>query len=389
MTSSKVSDVLVQAGRPPRTEGRPVNMPVEAGSTMVFDTMAAFEAARDARYRSGTIYYGRYGTPAVHALEDALCALDGADGCVLTSSGVAAITCTLMALVTAGDHLLVADNIYGNTRAFCETMLAGQGVEVTFFDPMIGAEVKDVFRPNTRALMFEAPGSGTFETPDIPAIAGACRAANILSVIDATWPTPLFCQPLALGVDVVVASGSKYLNGHSDGMIGTVTGTGQTIQRIRKAVMTIGDKPGGQEVSLALRGLRTLKLRMDHVDMAGREIARWLGDQDACLRVLHPAFESCPGHAFWKRDFTGAAGLFGVMLRARDMASVHRFADALQHFGIGVSWGGYESLVLPVTPVRTASRWSEEGHLVRFNIGLDDLDTLKDDLRQALPKLES
>ena len=389
MPTPNPSDLLVQTGRPAKVEGRPVNMPLEMGSTMVFDTMAAFEAARDARYESGTIYYGRYGNAQVYALEEALCALDQADGCVLTSSGVAAITCTLMSLVAAGDHLLVADNIYGNTRNFCETILERQGVEVTFFDPIVGADVKDLFRPNTRALMFEAPGSGTFEIPDIPAIAAACKSANVVSVIDATWPTPIFCQPLGLGVDVVVTSGSKYLNGHSDAMIGTITGNGDLIQRIRKTVMTVGDKPGGQEVALSLRGLRTLKLRMDHVDAAGRAMALWLSEQNACLNVLHPAFEGCPGHAFWKRDFTGAAGLFGVVFRAVSESSVHKFVDALQHFGIGVSWGGYESLVLPVTPHRSATPWNSEGHLVRFNIGLDDVETLKADLRQALPLLEN
>ncbi|MEM6588208.1 MAG: cystathionine beta-lyase [Pseudomonadota bacterium] len=389
MPSDKPADILVHKGRPAKTEGRSVNLPVEMGSTMVFDTMAAFEAARDARYQSGTIYYGRYGNAPVYALEEALCALDGAEGCVLTSSGVAAITCTLMAVVQAGDHLLVADNIYGNTRNFCETLLGRQGVEVSYFDPMIGADVKNLFRDNTRALMFEAPGSGTFETPDIPAIASACRAENVVSIIDATWPTPVFCKPLSLGVDVVVTSGSKYLNGHSDAMLGTITGNGDLIQHIRKTVMTIGDKPGGQEVALSLRGLRTLKLRMDAADLAGREMAQWISEQDACLRVLHPAFENCPGHAFWKRDFTGAAGLFGVVFQAASQVAVHRFVDALQNFGIGVSWGGYESLVLPVTPHRTASDWPKDGHLVRFNIGLDDLDTLKADLAQALPLLET
>ena len=389
MAKSKISDILIQKGRPRKVEGRNVNMPLEMGSTMVFDTMAEFEAARDARYQSGTIYYGRYGNQAVYALEEALSALDGAGSCVLASSGVAAITCTLMALARSGDHLLVADNIYGNTRSFCETMLVGQGVEVTFFDPMIGAGVAELFQPNSRALMFEAPGSGTFEVPDIQTVAATCKAANVVSVIDATWSTPVFCRPLALGVDVVVASGSKYLNGHSDAMIGTITGNGDILQAIRKLVMTVGDKPGGQEVFLSLRGLRTLKMRMEHFDRAGREIARWLGEQDQTLRVLHPAFESCPGHEYWRRDFTGAAGLFGVIFRETSDAAVTRFVDGLSHFGIGVSWGGYESLVLPVTPKRTASKWDVEGSLVRFNIGIDDLDTLKDDLTAALPNLRT
>lgn len=387
MAERNTSDILVQAGRPPRSDGRHVNLPIELGSTIVFDTMAAFETAKDARYESGTMYYGRYGNEAVYALEGALAELDGADGVVLTSSGVAAISCCLMALVSNGDHLLVADNIYGNTRGFCENMLRRQGVEVTFFDPMIGESIASLFKANTKALMFEAPGSGTFEVPDIPAIAKACRANNVVSVIDATWSTPIFCQPLSLGVDVVLTSGSKYLNGHSDAMIGTVSANAPHLANIRRTVMTVGDKPGTQEVFLSLRGLRTLEMRMAHADRAGREIASWLAEQVSTLRVLHPAFESCPGHEFWQRDFTGAAGLFAVLFEATSVTAVTRFVDALQHFGIGVSWGGYESLVLPVTPVRNASKWTETGHLVRFNIGLDNLETLKADLAQALPLL--
>lgn len=383
------ADMLVQSGRPSRQEGRHVNMPIELGSTMVFDTMAAFEAARDARYAPGTLYYGRYGNAATYALETALAELDHADGAVLTSSGVAAISCTLMSLCKAGDHLLVIDNIYGNSRAFCDAMLTAQGVEVTYFDPMIGAGIADLIRPNTTALLFEAPGTGTFEVADIPAIAGACRAADVVSVIDATWPSPIFCKPLDLGVDLVVTSGSKFLNGHSDAMIGTVTGCDPLIGKVRKTVMTLGDKPGAQEVFLSLRGLRTLAMRMAHVDTAGRDIAAFLADQPQTLRVLHPAFASCPGHSNWARDFTGAAGLFAVEFRATGQAAVHRFIDALQHFGIGVSWGGYESLVLPVTPNRTATPWTGHGYLVRFNIGFDDLDTLKADLTQALPHLNS
>ena len=389
MTKPNISEILVGKGRPKRIEGRHVNMPLELGSTMVFDTMAAFEAARDARYESGTLYYGRYGNEAVYALENALAALDEAEGVVLTSSGVTAITCTLLSLVKAGDHLLVADNIYGNTRNFCETMLGTLGVEVEFFDSMIGSDVEQHFKHNTSALMFEAPGTGTFEVPDIPAIAGACRAAGVVSIIDATWPTPIFCRPLALGADVVVTSGSKYLNGHSDAMIGTIASNAPHLATIRKTVMTIGEKPGAQEVFLSLRGLRTLEMRMAHVDQAGREMAQWLAKQPQTLRVLHPAFETCPGHEFWVRDFSGAAGLFGVLFAANSEVSVTRFVDALQHFGIGVSWGGYESLVLPVTPKRTATVWNEPGHLVRFNIGFDDLDMLKADLTQALPQLDT
>ena len=386
----KFKDTLVQAGRPDRIEGRHVNMPVELGSTMAFETLAAFETARANRHAPGTLYYGRYGSAASFKLESVLADLEGASVVTLTSSGVAAITLALLALTAPGAHLLVADNVYGNTRTFCDGVLTRQKVEIEYFDPMIGAEVASLFRPNTAALMFEAPGSGTFEVCDAPAIAAACRARGVASVFDGTWATPVFCRPLALGVDVLVYSASKYVGGHSDCMLGVIACSDDDLaMRVRKHVMAVGDKTGGQEVMLALRGLRTLDLRMKAIDAAGREIAGWLAGQPQVSQVLHPAFASCPGHAFWKRDYSGAAGLFGILFHPCPDADVRAFVDALHHFGIGVSWGGYESLVLPVKPVRTARPWDAPGQLVRFNIGLEDTQSLIDDLAAALPLLNT
>lgn len=384
-----LSDCLVQDGRPDRIEGRHVNMPIELGSTMVFDTLAEFEAARDARYRSGTMYYGRYGNAAVYKLEQILARLEGADAVTLTSSGVAAITTTLMALTHPGSHVLVADNVYGNTRAFCDGLLTQQEVEVEYFDPMIGADIANLIQKNTTTIMFESPGSGTFEMPDIAAIASTARARGIPTVLDNTWGTPVFVRPLALGVDIVVYSASKYISGHSDCMLGVTASNATYAERIRKTVMQIGDKTGGQEILLALRGLRTLKIRLEHIDHAGRKMANWLDKQPQVKTVLHPAMASCPGHENWKRDFTGAGGLFGAIFHTTSDNAVRAFVDALHHFGIGVSWGGYESLVLPVVPIRTATAWTEPGQLVRFNIGLEDIDSLKADLTAALPLLDS
>ena len=389
-TDREIKDSLVRAGRPDRVEGRHVNMPVELGSTMVFDTLAAFEAARNERYRSGTLYYNRYGNAASFKLEEALAELEDASAVTLTASGVAAITLTLMALTAPGTHLLVGDNVYGNTRAFCDAVLARQNVEVEYFDPMIGGRISALFRPNTAAVMFEAPGSGTFEVCDAPAIAKACRAHGVTSVFDGTWATPIFCRPLALGVDVLVYSASKYVSGHSDCMLGVIAcSDAELAMRIRKHVMAVGDKTGGQEVMLVLRGLRTLDVRMKAIDAAGRRIAGWFARQPQVKRLLHPAFESCPGHEFWKRDYSGAAGLFGVIFHPCADDDVRAFVDALHHFGIGVSWGGYESLVLPVKPARTARRWDEPGTLIRFNIGLEDTQSLIDDLAAALPLINT
>nr|WP_306265466.1 cystathionine beta-lyase [Pararhizobium sp. IMCC3301] len=384
-----ITDSLVQLGRPEKVQGRHVNLPIELGSTIIFDTLAGFEAARDARYTTGTLYYGRYGNQAGFQLEAMLSELEGADGVTLTSSGVAAISTTLIAFCVPGAHLLVADHVYGNTRAFCDNVLTRLGVEIEYFDPMIGVGLSDRMRETTCAVMFEAPGSGTFEVPDIPAIAKVARDGGVPSIIDSTWATPVFCRPLALGVDVVVASMSKYLSGHSDCMMGMVASTAEYVEPIRKTVMAIGDKTGAQEVFLTLRGLRTLKMRMHHFDQAGREMARWLSGQPQVKSVLHPAFDSCPGHVFWKRDFTGAAGLFGVLFHPSSDDQIRAFVDSLQHFGIGASWGGYESLVLPVKPQRTATAWDIQCQLVRFNIGLEDLGRLKADLAAALPLLNT
>ena len=388
-TPFNLSDCLVQDGRPDRVEGRHVNMPIELGSTMVFDTLAEFEAARDARYSSGTMYYGRYGNAAVYKLEQILARLEGADTVTLTSSGVAAITTALLTLARPGSHVLVADNVYGNTRAFCDGLLTELGVEIEYFDPMIGGGIADLMRAATAATVFETPGSGTFEMPDIVAIITAARAAGVPTVLDNTWGTPAFIRPLELGVDIVVYSASKYISGHSDCMLGVTASNAPYAERIRKTVMQIGDKTGGQEILLALRGLRTLKIRLDHIDRAGRQMAHWLTEQPQVKTVLHPALSSCPGHENWKRDFSGAGGLFGVVFHTTSDQAVRAFVDALHHFSIGVSWGGYESLVLPVVPVRTATNWTEEGRLVRFNIGLEDTASLKADLASALPLLDN
>ncbi|MEM7776131.1 MAG: cystathionine beta-lyase [Pseudomonadota bacterium] len=384
----KIRDTLVQGGRPARVEGRHVNMPIELGSTMVFDTLTEFERARARRLEPGTLYYGRYGNAASFQLEELIADLDGATGVTITSSGVAAISLSLLALTRPGTHVLVADNVYGNTRAFCDTLLTSNNVDIQYFDPMIGGDVADLFRDNTVAVMFEAPGSGTFDVCDIRAVAEACREHSVVSVFDGTWATPIFCQPLELGVDVLVYSASKYLSGHSDCMMGVISCKDSGLfMRIRKCVMAVGDKTGGQEVMLALRGLRTLDIRMTAIEAAALEVAGWLAEQPQVKQLLHPAFESCPGHQYWRRDFSGSSGLFGVIFYPCSSKQVAAFVDTLQHFGIGVSWGGYESLVLPMKPVRTAKPCDETGQLVRFNVGLEDTKSLIADLSAALPKL--
>ncbi|MEM7056665.1 MAG: cystathionine beta-lyase [Pseudomonadota bacterium] len=382
-----ISDALVHMGRGPATDGRQVNMPIVQGSTVLFNTLSAFETARDARYDPGTLYYGRYGNEATFELERMVTELEGGAGAIAVSAGLSAITLALIAATKTGDHVLVADNVYTPTRSFCDTLLARFGVEIEYFDPMIGGAVSDRLKPNTAVVMFEAPGSGTFEVPDVPAIAAAARTAGAISILDGTWATPVFCRPLALGVDVVAHSASKYICGHSDAMLGLIVCNDTTYATMRKGCLAFGERAGGQDIFLALRGLRTLEMRMRHAENAGMTVARWLANQPQVTRMLHPAFADCPGHDHWQRDFSGTAGLFSVVAKPCSDAQVHAFVDALQMFGVGVSWGGFESLVLPVAPLRTAVPWTDAGRVIRFNIGHESTDSLIADLEQALPHL--
>lgn len=384
-----LANALAHLGRGPAGSGRSVNLPIYQSSTLLFDTLAEFEAARAARYEQRTLYYGRYGNPVSFELEDMMAKLDGGHGCVTVSAGLTAVTLAIMAAAQAGSHVLVADNVYEPTRGFCDTVLVRYGVEVSYFDPMVGQGVSELMRANTAAVVFEAPGSGTFEVPDIPAIAQAARAQGAISIIDGTWATPVFCQPLRLGVDVVAHSGSKYICGHADAMIGFIVCNEATYDRMRRMTLAFGDKAGSQDVFLALRGLRTLEMRMKHAHSAGLAVAQWLEAQPQVLRVLHPAFAGCPGHENWRRDFSGAAGLFSVLFKPCEEARLHAFVDALTMFGVGVSWGGFESLVLPVRPNRTARPWTEEGCLVRFSIGHEDVGSLTDDIAAALTHLNT
>ncbi len=386
---TKLTNALAHLGRNPAISGRAVNLPIYQSSTMLFDTLAEFEQAREERYEPGVLYYGRYGNPASFELEAMMARLEGGDGCISLSSGLTAVTVAIMAAAKAGSHVLVADNVYGPTRMFCDNVLTRYGVEIGYFDPMIGGGLTALMRDNTSAVVFEAPGSGTFEVPDVPAIAQAAHAQGALSILDATWATPVFCQPLSLGVDVVVHSGSKYISGHADAMIGFIVCKSAHYDEMRKMALAFGDRAGANDIFLALRGLRTLEMRMRHHHESGMKIATWLAEQPSVSRILHPAFADCTGHNFWQRDFRGAGGLFSVVMQPVGAGQLRAFIDGLTMFSVGLSWGGFESLALPVnpSPMRTATEWSSEGPLVRFNIGHEDPDSLIEDLAQAFRHL--
>lgn len=377
---------LVLAGRDPADSFGFVNPPIVRGSTVLYPTMEDF-LARRSRYM-----YGTYGNPTTEALENALNSIEGGAGVVLVPSGLVACTLPLLAALGAGDHLLVTDSVYRPTRNFCEGMLRRMGIETEYYDPLIGADIARLFRPNTRAVYTEAPGSLTFEMQDIPAIAAVAHAHDAVVMMDNTWATPLFYDAHKLGVDYSVQAGTKYPAGHSDVLTGSVSSRTPALhKRLKDAYHQLGLIITPEDAFLTLRGLRTMTLRLAHQGPAGLEMARWFQARPEIKRVMHPGLESDPGHAIFKRDFTGMSSLFSVEFHPVPMRALGAMLDDLTYFGMGASWGGYESLALPfdVTPFRTATPWTQAGPTVRFHIGLEELDDLKSDLDAGFARLRA
>jgi cysteine-S-conjugate beta-lyase len=370
--------ILVTAGRDTRAQKGFVNPPVVHGSTVLYPT------ADDLHAHRGEFQYGRHGTPTTRALQEALMALEGpaCAGVGLAPSGLAAISTALLAVLKAGDHLLVCDNAYRPTRNFCNGVLARYGVETHYFDPLIGADIAKYFQSNTRAVVVEAPGSQSFEMPDIPAIAAVAHAHGALVIDDNTWATALFHRSLDQGVDISLQAATKYIGGHSDIMFGTISANAKAWPLIAEAIRLHGVCAGPDDVFLALRGLRTLAVRLAQHQKSALEMARWLGTRREVVKVLHPALESDPGHGIWKRDFTGASGLFSIVLKPAPQQAVDALLDAVKLFGMGYSWGGFESLVIPFdcSAYRTATSWAPGGPTLRLHIGLENVDDLKADL---------
>ena len=377
----KAETALVTAGRDTKAQKGFVNPPVVHGSTVLYPT------ADDLHAHRGEFQYGRHGTPTTKALQEAMMAIEGPQcaGVGLAPSGLSAISTTLLAVLKAGDHLLVCDNAYRPTRNFCNGMLARYGVETTYFDPLIGAAIAGLFTPNTRAVLVEAPGSQSFEMPDIPAIAAVAHGRGALVIDDNTWATPLFHRSLDHGVDISMQAATKYIGGHSDIMFGTISANAKAWPSIAEAIRLLGVCAGPDDVFLALRGLRTLAVRLAQHHQSGLEMARWLAARPEVVKVLHPALESDPGHAIWKRDFTGASGLFSIVLKPAPQKAVDALLDTVKLFGMGYSWGGFESLVIPFdcAGYRTASKWAPGGPTLRLHIGLENVSDLKADLERG------
>jgi cystathionine beta-lyase len=374
---------LVHLGRDAEFSQGFINVPPFRGSTVLYPDVATFK-------RLGQRYtYGTHGTPTTDALCSAWTDLTGGAGAVLVPSGLAAIAVSLMTALSAGDHLLITDSVYSPSRSFANKTLKRMGIETTYYDPAIGAGIEALMRPNTKAVLTESPGSETFEIQDVPAIAEVAHARGACVIMDNTWATPLFFSPHAHGVDLAVDAGTKYLSGHADLLLGLVSANEAWFRRLYRCVDLMAILPGGDDVFLALRGLRSMELRLREAERQGLALAHWLRDRPEVLRVIHPALPDHPGHALWKRDFTGSSGLFSIVLKPASEDAVAAFLDGLELFGLGFSWGGYASLAIPFdcTHSRTATRFAPGGPSVRFSVGLEDIEDLKADLDRGFARL--
>ena len=351
---------------------------------MLFKTLDDLENNR-ARYT-----YGTAGSPTIESLESAWTALTGAAGTALSPSGLGAVALALLSALKHGDHLLMPDSVYQPTRELCGGMLARFGVETTYYDPLLGAGLERLFRPNTSTIFLESPGSQTFEVQDVPAITALARERGLTTIIDNTWATPLFFRAHEHGCDLAVEAGTKYLGGHSDLLLGLVSATARLLPALRRTYRNLAMLPGAEDCYLALRGMRTLHIRVKEAERRGLELAEWLRGQPEVLTVLHPAFPSCPGHEFWKRDFTGSTGVFSFILRPGfTRPGLAEMLDQLALFGMGYSWGGFESLLIPFDcrACRTVTAWNPGGFALRIQVGLEDVEDLKSDLRAGFDRL--
>lgn len=379
----RIDTKLVGGGRREQWTGKLVSAPVDRGSTVLFDDVAEMRAAAPGL---GRHYYGLHGWPTQWQLAEALTEIEpGAAGTALVESGLAAVTAALMAVLRSGDELLMVDSAYRPTRRFCDDVLTRFGISTRYYDPLAGAEdLEAMLGDKTRAIFLESPGSLTFEVQDVPGIAAMARARGIVTLLDNTWATPLLFPALERGADISIYALSKYAGGHSDLLLGSISATGEWFERVQRTVFDLGHGAAPDDSWLASRGLRTLGVRLRRHEESALEIARWLDGHPKVCRILHPAFESCPGHQYWKRDFLGSSGLFSFALNGGDSAARDRLIDALDLFGIGYSWGGFESLAVPAEAIRTVTDPDWGGPLVRLNIGLEDPKDLIADLEAAL-----
>ena len=373
---------IVNAGRAKKWTGNVVNPPVERASTVVFDTVKEMRHAT-ANKTNQVLFYGRRGTSTSFAFSDAMVELEGGAGCALYPSGTAAITNAILSFIKAGDHLLMVDTAYEPTRDFCDKMLKKIGVETTYYDPLIGAGIEALIQENTAIIFLESPGSITMEIQDVPAIAKVAHQHGCIVMLDNTWGAAVNFQPFDYGVDISVQAATKYIVGHSDVMLGTATAVEKYWPQLRENSYIMGQCTSPDDLYLALRGIRTLGVRLRQHQESAIKIANWLAQRPEVETVLHPAFASCPGHEFFERDFNGSNGLFSFVLNRGNQKALTALLDGMTHFKMGYSWGGFESLILGISSVqsmRSVTEWQYKFPLIRLHVGLEDVDDLIDDL---------
>ncbi len=380
---------VVHNGRDPARQGNMVNPPVYHGSTVVFPTLDALEQSRIDHDAKDYIVYGRFGSESTFSLENAVADLEGGFGALSVSSGLAAVSTAFLAFASAGDHVLVADSVYGPSRMFCEQFLTRQGIEVEFYDPMIGGGIEALIRRNTCLIFLESPGSITFEVQDTPAIAEVARKHGVITALDNSWATPLYHRPIEHGVNLSVIAATKYIVGHADAMMGLVVcDSEEHFYRVKKTRDLIGHSLAPDDVFLGLRGLRTLSVRAEKHRQQALDLASRLEEHPAVTRILHPALPGCPGHDLWKRDFTGSSGLFSMLIKPRPRESLAAMLDNMQYFSMGFSWGGFESLIVPQYPAksRSATSWEVTDQVIRLHAGLEDIEDLSMDVLGGLDR---
>ncbi|MCP1119530.1 cystathionine beta-lyase [Robbsia andropogonis] len=382
---------VVHVGRHPEQFNGVVNTPIIRGSTILSSSLAEWQEKKKAQ-RSGAVgtYYGRFGTPTTHAFQEAIATLEGGYRALVYPSGLAACSGALLSFVAAGDHVLMTDSAYSPTRSFAIRLLKRMGVETTFYVPSAGESIEALIRPNTRVLYIESPGSETLEMQDVPTLSRIAHRHGLTVIADNTWGTPLYFKPFEHGVDVSIQAATKYIVGHSDAMLGVVTSNSSAWPQIKQTTQDLGYTAGPDDIYLALRGIRTMSVRLKQHFASGVRVATWLSTRPEVHTVLHPALPSHPGHSLWKRDYRGASGLFSIVLQPAPVAATTAFIDALKLFGLGASWGGYESLIVPFNPdgEREVAPWPYAGQAYRLHVGLEDVEDLIADLSQAFDAMK-
>lgn len=367
-----------------------VNFPLYRGSTVLYDNVEQMQSATDDPLRTNLPFYGRFGTPTSKNFEDAISKLESGYSAICTGSGLSAITTSILSFINNDDHILVSDSVYMPTRNFCDS-LSNFGVEVEYYDPLIGVEIKQKIKINTKIVFMESPGSSTFEVQDVPMIAGICNQKNVVSIIDNTWGTPFFFNPIKVGVDLVIHSATKYIMGHSDGFLGVIICKNEQVySKVRKYAIKLGQCVADENAYLALRGLKTISVRLERHQKQALILSKWFMSREEVEQVIYPPLEEDKGHTIWKRDYKGASGLFSVLISDKyTQESINQLINSLKLFGIGHGWGGFESLLVPMAHPSTYRSFGnfEKGTFLRINTGLEDVEDLISDLEQAFSKL--